>query len=100
MLLDLIERKGDAYTFKADGRDLPAAEVQPFAEEFGKGRKVRLEDLLPKAPVRLNEAWSPEPSALRDLAASLPVPVNPEKSKLTGKLTRVYARDGRQFIYK
>jgi hypothetical protein len=92
-----IEKKGDAYTFKADGNDLSAVEAKHLAEEFGKTRKVRVQDMFPKAPVKLNEAWSPEPAVLKELAASLPFPVNPDKSKVTGKLTRVYTKDGRQF---
>jgi hypothetical protein len=93
-----IEKKGEAYTFKADGKDLPASEAKHFADEFG-AAKVRPQDLLPKAPVRLNEVWNTAPEALKAVAASLPKesPVNADKSKMTGKLTRVYPTDGRQF---
>jgi hypothetical protein len=93
-----VEKKGEAYTFKADGKDLPASEAKQFADEFGAAR-VRPQDLLPKAPVRLNDVWNTAPEAMKAMAASLPKesPVNADKSKMTGKLTRVYTKDGRQF---
>jgi hypothetical protein len=92
-----IEKKGDAYTFKADGKDLSGVQAQQLAEEFGKTRKIRLADLLPKTPVKLNEVWSPDPAALKDLASAIKLPVNADRSKMTGKLTRAYTKDGRQF---
>lgn len=93
-----IEKKGDAYTFKADGKDIPDPDAQPFRDEFGKARKARPEELLPKAPVKLNETWTPEPALLKDIAESMKqFPINPNRSKMSGKLTRVYPKDGKQF---
>jgi hypothetical protein len=92
-----IEKTPAGYTFKVDGKDLPAAEANEFRTEFGRDPKARPEDQLPTGPVRLDEAWTPGPVALKAVAAEVRWPVDVEKSRITGKLTRVYAEGGRQF---
>jgi hypothetical protein len=95
----VIEKKGAAFVFKyPDGKSLPPADAAELRQEFGKERPGKTEDLLPKDPIRLNESWSPGTSVVtKSLAEELQLPVDLAASTVTGKLTRAYVQDGKQF---
>lgn len=92
----LYEKKNGAYTITANGQPLPAAEEQPFRSQLERPR-VRDSELVPKAPVKLNEAWALDPVLVRRFAGLLNFPINKEKSQGTGKLIKVYAKAGKQW---
>ncbi|MBA4062843.1 MAG: hypothetical protein C0501_03890 [Isosphaera sp.] len=88
------------YTFTVGGKPLPAAEAADFAGEFGKAGP-RTADLLPKAAVKVGEEWQPDPAVVQNLAAltaaDFQAVPDRDRSTLTGKLARVYQKDGRQW---
>lgn len=92
-----IENKGGRYTFTTGGKPLPPAEAAPFASEFGQKQPSTIKDLLPKGPVRVNESWVVDAAAVPGLGSAGPFPVDAARSKVSGRLVRVYNKDGKQF---
>jgi hypothetical protein len=55
-------------------------------------------DLLPENPIRVNQTWELSGDKLaRSLNMVAPMPVDPDKATGTGKLLRVYEKNGHRF---
>src|SRR5262249_13574033 len=96
----LIERGTDGYHFTVEGgTPLTGAAALPLAREFADDDGPELQQLvLPKAAVRVNEAWKIDmvPFA-RKWQQSAGMQVDVLRSTGVGRLTRVYQKDGLQF---
>lgn len=97
--LTIEKGAGGMYTVKSDdGKPLPKDEAGPLTSEFNKGDKlINTQSLMPKAPVKIGEEWTPDAEAVRKMLAALPFPADPDRSKITGRLARAYTRDGKQW---
>jgi hypothetical protein len=96
----LIEKKGDKYVFTADGQPLDEEDAEELEEEFNKKDDIPLEneDLMPDKPVKLNETWTVDADKVaKAFESGGPLSVVKDKTKVTGKLTKVYDKDGRRF---
>jgi hypothetical protein len=85
------------YTAKVDGRPLPSAEANVVLGSLNRPDGITTADTMPKGPVKLNESWTVDAETVRKFGASAGYPFDPAKSSMTGKLTKVYAKDGRQW---
>jgi hypothetical protein len=98
----LIEKKGREYHFRIEGgEELTPKEAGPLNDEFNKDPDEEFDlqaAILPKKAVALNETWSLD---LKPLLASYSRAANMEfdadKAEGTGKLVKVYDRDGARF---
>jgi hypothetical protein len=100
----LIEKKGDKYTFRIEGGDeITGADAEDLDITFNRDTPEGLtveEAVLPRKPVRVNEPWQIDLAALRKALrreGGLELDTDPNTTKITGKLTRVYEKDGRRF---
>ncbi len=100
----LIEKqKTGKYAFTLDGgKALTGADAESLEKEFngdGGDDKFDLEKhLLPKNAVKLNDTWKIDMEAMaKDFASNTKVEVDLAKAAGTGKLKKVYEKDGRQF---
>ncbi|OWK43319.1 hypothetical protein [Fimbriiglobus ruber] len=96
----LIEKKGEKYVFSADGEKLEAGEADDLEKEFNKKDDIPLEneDFLPGKPVKLNESWTVDiDKVVKSFENSGVFTLRPEQTKVTGKLTKVYEKNGRQY---
>jgi hypothetical protein len=99
----LIEKKekGPKYTFMIEGgRELTGEEASRLSREFDKPEpEVDLEKLmLPGKPVAVGDSWKidVEPFA-KDLKRDASFNINAAQSTATGKLTKVYKKEGKTF---
>ena len=90
-----IEKKGTAYEFTVEGKKLELPDSVDFNNEFNKGNKDRIEAMLPKKAVKVGESWPIDPEAVKSLGSE--IPFDATKSKMTGKLTGAYTKDGKQW---
>lgn len=86
----VIEKKGDLHTFTVDGRQLQPADAEELVREFSGADKIPLDRRLPKSPVRVGETWQVDREVLRELARSSSDSMDPDRSTMTGKLTKAY----------
>jgi len=96
----VIEKKGGSYTFTANGKNLPADEARGFRDTYesrGRDEKVKNEDMLPKKAVQVHEKWTIEPDVMRKFATDFAFPIDLDKSKGTGRLTKAYTKDDHQW---
>jgi hypothetical protein len=100
----LIEKKDGKYRFQIEGGDeLTGKDAELLDKEFSheKDEKVEMEKiLLPRRPVRVNETWKIDPEAFIQAMAKGPeggLSVDAARAVATGKLSRAYQKDGRQF---
>ena len=91
-----IEKRGAIYDFTVDGKKLSPIDTFELSREFTKPDNMKTEDFLPKAAVKVGESWDAG-AALKGLSGVLPFPLDASKSKITGKLTRAYTKDGKQW---
>jgi hypothetical protein len=95
----VIEKKDDKYRYSSDGTELTGENARALDDEFAKGPSPwdSNELLLPKKAVRVNESWTiaTEPYIKEMEAQKLKVDAG--KSTGTGKLLKVYDKDGRRF---
>ncbi len=89
-----IEKKGANYTFTADGKKMSALDAGDLTREFSKANAGKIDDFLPKSAVKVGESWTIDPTEVKALGA-MPLPIDLARSKITGKLTRVYTKDGK-----
>jgi hypothetical protein len=93
-------KKEKYYDFTAaDGKWLEF-EINDLRKDFSnadKKSKKGIEELLPKNPVKIGEPWNIDPAALESLGGGDSFPIDAAKSKMTGKLTKVYTKDGKQW---
>jgi hypothetical protein len=98
----LIEKKGDKYIFRIEGgEELTGDDAKHLDKEFNKKEAISDEELekllLPGKAVRLNEEWKIPAAQLARGFAGEGLEIDAAKSTATGKLTRAYKKDGRQF---
>jgi hypothetical protein len=92
-----FEKKGSEYTHLIDGKEPTGFEQFSLHGEMkDPHEKKMLEVLLPSQPVKLGETWNIPAGKLLEAMDLKGADVDEAKSKLTGKLTRVYTQDGKQ----
>jgi hypothetical protein len=92
----LIEKKGDKYTFSADGKDLTGKGAELLGKEFNKPDTPE-EVFLPKGPVKVGDTWKLEVAEVTKELAAEGITIDAAKSTATGKLTKLYKKDASQF---
>lgn len=98
----VIEQKDGAYTFAfKDGGEVTGAAAEMLTQEFArkKDSTTELERLLlPKTAVKAGEEWKLDMAALaKEFGKDGEGAFDVAKSSGTGKLLKVYAKDGKQF---
>lgn len=98
----LIERVGAKYKFTVDGSELTGDDGDMLADEFksrGKDKESPFEKMLfPKNPVGVNEVWKPDLDAVaKDLGEDALLSFDISKSSGSGKLTKAYTKNGKQY---
>jgi len=94
----LIEKKGDKYSFTIDGKDVPRLAADILRKEFGKDKEITEEDFLPKGPVKVGDVWKLDIAKFaKDLSSDAEMTADVDKSSGTGKLLKVYDKDGHKF---
>lgn len=91
-----IEKYLKGYKYTADGGSLPPDEQVELGGEFVRAR-WKLDQWLPKKPVKVGEEWAVDFAAVTALAGRPQTDYDKQKSKITAKLTRAYKKDGRQW---
>lgn len=97
--------EGIGYIFIVGGNAVQPPDRNDLVLEFQGGEKPdkdappkpRIEDMLPKTPVRVGEDWTLDFSAIKAFAGEMPFTLDREKSKVAGKLTKAYRKDGQQW---
>jgi hypothetical protein len=94
----MIEKKGEKYEFAfADGTAVGPAAAEVLNKEHNERSDAGDEIFLPKKPVKAGDTWSPDlVAAAKDLARNELV-IDPDKSKATVKLAKVYDKGGHKF---
>lgn len=91
-----IEKGPVGYLFRIKGGALlVGADAKKLQAEFARDQEDMEEEMLPKAPVKLNEVWKID--LKRVTKDTTDKSIDPDKSFAEGKLVRAYAQDGRQF---
>lgn len=91
-----IEKRGAFYQYTVDGQPLPRTETVELDGEFKIADKVRIDALLPEGPVKVGQHWP----ISREILPAFGIPsrdVDFTKSMLSGKFTRAYMLDGKQW---
>lgn len=91
-----IEKGPAGYLFRIKGGALLVGpDAKKLVAEFAKEKDDVEEEMLPKGPVKLNEAWKIDLKRVMKDATDKTVDL--DKSFAEGKLVRAYTKDGRQF---
>jgi hypothetical protein len=98
----LIEKKDDKYHFRIkDGEELKGDDAQPLNEEFNRGGDEDFDlqkAILPGKPVAVDDVWKLDVAALAAaFARSSKMQLDADKAEGTGKLVKVYDKDGARF---
>jgi len=95
----VIEMKGDNYVFTVDGKELSEEDAEDIDSDFNERVETLADELLlPKKPVKVNESWNVDLAKFIDeFEMETGIAVDLAKSKLTGKLSKAYMKDGHQF---
>jgi hypothetical protein len=93
----VIEKKGGAYAFTADGRDLTGKAAELLDKEFNKKTDTDEEVFLPKGPVKVGESWKVDVVELAKELSAEGMAVDPAKSSATARLVRAYAKNDHRF---
>jgi hypothetical protein len=97
----LIEKENDRYHFQIDrGQEIAPQDAPELDQEFtgGNAAKQFTEMLLPKKAVQVGEVWNVSTDILlKELKSFCVAKVDAAKGVATGKLVKVYHKDGRQF---
>ncbi|HYH67123.1 MAG TPA: hypothetical protein VD866_20675 [Urbifossiella sp.] len=82
-----IERRGEKYTFTADGAELDAAAAKELESEFTKKRGIPDNKLFPKTGVKPGDSWDLTETFLKELDhPDIPFVIGPKGAVVTGKL--------------
>lgn len=91
----VIEKKGTAFTYTANGLPIIGDDANIFASEFGKGDGPDDEDLLPGKPIAAGGTWTPNLEKLVPLMAKeMPFELAKTGNMASGKLFKSYKKDG------
>ncbi|AMV27280.1 hypothetical protein VT84_22955 [Gemmata sp. SH-PL17] len=97
----LIEKKGDKYALSVDGKELSKEDAPELYKSFNKkDGDPQNEDFLPKDAVKVGGGWKVPPEKSEQIFKSLgedKMKVDVKKSTVSGKLLKVYKKDGAQF---
>jgi hypothetical protein len=97
----VIEKKDGIFQFQIeDDERIEGKDAEELHEEFNKGglRKMVTDGFLPRKVVKLNEPWTFDVGPLaRGLAGDGKIEVDEAKSSGSGKLTKTFRKDGKQF---
>jgi hypothetical protein len=97
----LIEKKDGKYVFSVDGKELTGDDVRVLTREFADKKETDKDfgDLfLPGKAVAVNETWKLDVVAIgRLFYKDDPMALDAAKAGGTGKLLKVYRKDGRQW---
>ncbi len=94
------EKKGEKYKFSIDGEEIAEDDAEELEKEFNKKEEFPLEneDLLPGKPVKLGESWTVDSAKIvKSFEEDGPFVLDVQATKVTGKLLKVYAKDGKQY---
>ena len=83
--------------FTVDGIRLKGNDALDLSREYSLKGASKKDDLLPKKAVKVGETWDLDAGVLKVLGRDMSFSLNMTKSKLTGKLTRAYIKDGKQW---
>ncbi len=98
----LVEQKDGKYAFRIEGGgELSGADAVLLDREFNRKKldaNEFVQFFLPARPVKAGEAWQPDRALVnKGFQDGTGFEVLSEKTVATGKLTRVYQKDGRLF---
>lgn len=93
----LIEKKGDKYTFTADGKPVAGKAAELLGKEFSGKKQTGDEDFLPGKPVQVGETWKLDVAKVAGELAEGGMAIDEKQSAGTGKLTKVYDKGGKKF---
>lgn len=94
----VVEKGADGYTFTADGKPLTGKAAEVLAKEFNAAMDAHDPDSLrPPKPVRVGDTWALDAKKVTEGFGVSGLTPDPEKSSASGKLLRVYDRDGRRY---
>lgn len=99
----LIERTGASYKFTVDGKELTGDDAAYLSDEFSSKQSEKddaaIERLfIPKQAVAVNEAWKLDLAGIsKELGEEAKMTFDLAKSTGSGKLTKAYQKDGKQF---
>jgi hypothetical protein len=88
-----IERYLKGYKYSVDGQSLPVQEQLEMNQDFTTGQ-WRLDQNFPVKPVKVGEEWPVDFAAITAIGGNAQTQYSKEKSKITGKLSKVYKKDG------
>lgn len=90
-----IEKYLKGYKFSLGvGQSLPAPEQIEMSQDFTSSG-WKLDQNFPKKPVRVGESWEVDFAAITALGGGPQTKYDKDKSKFTGKLVKVYKKDGK-----
>jgi len=96
----IIEKKGEKYKFTIDGEEIAEDDAEELEKEFNKKEEfpIENEDFLPGKPVKINEMWSCDTMKIvKSFEADAPFVLDVKATKVSGKLLKVYMKDGKQY---
>jgi len=92
-----IEKVKDKYTFALEEGKLSKEAAEVLDKEFNKKDDVDMEELMmPKKPVKVGDTWEVDLKAVEKMFGEEMV-IDKDKSKVTGKLVKVYDKDKAKF---
>ncbi|MEO2088195.1 MAG: hypothetical protein ABGY75_01685 [Gemmataceae bacterium] len=93
----LIEKGKDKYTYTIDGKPVNRAAAAMLEREFDRPGMAGFEEvMIPKKPVKVGDTWSADPKEMVKLLEGQ-MGVDPDNTKVTGKLLKVYDQSGAKF---
>jgi hypothetical protein len=92
----VIEKGKDKYTFAIDGKPVTGSAAEKLDKEFNKKSDLEVEDvMLPKKPVKVGDTWELDGKQLAEVFGD-EMELDIKKVKGSGKLVKVYDKDGRK----
>lgn len=87
-----------AFAFEKDGGAVPKAVAADLDRDFNRNTdEASREVLTPTKPVKVNDTWQVDAAKVAKGIGSDEMALDPAKSSATGKLTKVYTKDGKQW---
>lgn len=93
----LIEKVKDKYAYSVDGKSVSKAAADMLDREFDRPGMAGFEEvMIPKKAVKVGDTWTADPKEMVKLMEAQ-MGVDADKTKVTGKLVKVYDQDGAKF---
>jgi hypothetical protein len=93
----LIEKGKEKYTYTIDGQPVSKPAEEMLDREFDRPGMAGFEEvMLPKKAVKVGDTWTADPKEMVKLLDGQ-MGVDPDKTKVTGKLLKVYDQGGAKF---